>query len=80
MAATRISPLDHDRLQRLAQKTGQTQQEVLGRALEAYERDCMLNAMNDSFAQLRADPVAWAEELAERAAWEATTADFGGDS
>lgn len=80
MAATRISPLDHDRLQRLAQKTGQTQQEIIGRALEAYERECMLDAMNDSFAQLKSDPRAWAEEMAERAAWDNTAADFGGDS
>ena len=78
--ATRISPRDHERLQRLAENTGQSHQEVIGRALEAYERECMLNAINESFSQLRANPEAWAEEKAERAAWDATTADFGGDS
>ena len=79
-ATTRIAARDHERLQRLAQKTGQSQQEVIGRALEAYERECFLDALNASFAELRADPQAWGNELAERALWDATSNDFGRDS
>jgi len=80
MTATRISPKDHERLQRLALKTGQSHQEVIGRALESYERECMLDALNESFARLRLNKEAWDEELAERAGWDSTSADFGGDS
>lgn len=80
MTATRISPKDHERLQRLALKTGQSHQEVIGRALESYERECMLDALNESFARLRLNKEAWDEELAERAGWDSASADFGGDS
>ncbi len=68
---TRINEVDHARLQRLAEKTGQSQQDVLHRALETYERDCFLDSVNVAFAALKADPAAWAEEMAERAAWDA---------
>ena len=79
MPTTRINELDHARLQRLAKETGQSHQEVLSRALEGYEREYLLDAMNAGFEALRADPVAWAEELAERAAWDATSSDTGVD-
>jgi predicted transcriptional regulator len=80
MPATRISPRGHERLQRLAEETGQSHQEVIDRALEAYEREHMLDALNASFAELKADPQQWSEELAERAQWDTTAGDFGGDS
>lgn len=80
MPATRLTTQDHERLQRLANKTGQSHQEVIGRALEAYEREQMLDDLNASFAELRSDPQAWSEELAERAQWDTTSGDFGGDS
>jgi hypothetical protein len=35
--------------------------------------------MNAGFATLRADPVAWREELAERKSWDATSSDTGAD-
>ena len=80
MPATRLTTQDHERLQRLANKTGQTHQEVLGRALESYEREQMLDDLNASFTALRSDPKAWSEELAERAQWDTTSDDVGGDS
>jgi hypothetical protein len=79
MPTTRISELDHARLQRLARETGQSHQEVLSRALEGYERERLLEGMNEGFTALRADPAAWAEELAERAAWDATGGDKGAE-
>jgi hypothetical protein len=36
--------------------------------------------MNEGFERLRADPQAWAAELAERAIWDNTSNDFGRDS
>jgi predicted transcriptional regulator len=80
MPTTRLSEADHARLQRLARETGQSYQEVLHRALETYERDCFLDALNASFAKLRADPKAWEDELAERSAWDVTSSDTERDS
>jgi hypothetical protein len=41
----------------------------------AAVRRRMLEQANRAYAALRADPEAWAEELEERRAWEATLAD-----
>jgi predicted transcriptional regulator len=79
-STTRIAARDRERLHRLAQDTGQSHQEVIGKALEVYERECFLDAINAGFAELRADPQAWDDELAERAFWDATSNDFGRDS
>jgi hypothetical protein len=48
---------------------------VLDRAVEAYRRQCIFDQANAAYAALRSDAEAWAEELAERAMWEATLAD-----
>lgn len=48
-------------------------------SLESVLRDVQaavfLEQMSTGFAELRADPKAWAEEQAERAVWETTSAD-----
>ena len=75
MAQTRISEQSHERLARIAEQTGQTQQEVIDAALRRYERELFLARMNAGFEALRADPEAWREELEERAAWDATLSD-----
>lgn len=75
MPATRLTPKDHLRLVRLAEETGQSHQEVITRALDAYEREHFLDALDAGFAKLRADPKAWAAELEERAAWDVTSTD-----
>ncbi len=49
--------------------------EALARAVELYRHEVFLEAMSAGYAALRADPKAWAEEQAERAAWETTSAD-----
>ena len=41
---------------------------------EEYRRR-LLEATNQAYAALRADPVAWAEECAEREAWDVTLLD-----
>jgi hypothetical protein len=38
-------------------------------------RQCFLEGVNADFADLRNDPTAWQEELAERATWDCTLAD-----
>jgi hypothetical protein len=62
-------------LQSLAAQTGDPVAVVLGKAIEQYRRRIFLEAANASYAALRADPQAWAEELAERRALEGTLMD-----
>jgi hypothetical protein len=50
-------------------------QRVLERAVENYRREQFYAGFNAAFERLRADPVAWEEELAERALLENTLAD-----
>ena len=53
----------------LATHTGEPMSVILARAVECYRRQSLLEQANAAFAALRADPVAWQEELAERALW-----------
>lgn len=48
---------------------------VVQKAVSEYRRRQMLVHGNAAYAALRADPAAWAAELEERQAWEATLAD-----
>lgn len=50
-------------------------QAVLDEAIEKYRRDKFLDAANEAFAALRADPVAWKAEEEERALWDRTLSD-----
>lgn len=79
MPVTRLSVQDHQRLQRLAVQTGKTQGDILSCALTIFEREYFLDALDAGFARLQADPKAWADELEERAAWDATNTDKRAD-
>ena len=48
---------------------------MLEQAVEAYRRELFYAELNAAYERLQADPVAWEEELAERAEWDATLAD-----
>lgn len=50
-------------------------QAVLDAAIEYYRRDKFLDEVNEAFARLKSDPIAWAEELEERAVLEGTLLD-----
>jgi hypothetical protein len=41
-------------------------------AVEDYQRKRFFAVLNAGYAALRADPEAWQEEVAERAAWDVT--------
>src|SRR5712692_1389591 len=71
----RISEASHQLLKDLAEQTGQTMMDVLVKALEAYRRKLFFEQLNAGYAQLRADPEAWAEHLAERKLWDVTLMD-----
>lgn len=66
MASTRISDSDHRILQALANETGKQQQEIIHEALDTYQRERLLDAINDGFAKLRADKSTWAAVREER--------------
>jgi hypothetical protein len=71
----RISEVSHQLLKELAEQTGQTMMDVLDKALDAYRRKVFFEQLNAGYAELRADPEAWAEHLAERKLWDATLMD-----
>lgn len=75
MPQTRISTWGHQTLRKLSEESGMTSEQVLDRALDLLERERMLEAVNAGYAALRADPRAWADELAEREHWDDTLAD-----
>jgi hypothetical protein len=60
-------------LKELAEQTSQATMDVLDKALDAYRRKLFLAQMNAGYTELRADPEAWAEHLAERELWDAAT-------
>lgn len=62
-------------LRDLAHEQGTSMQDILARALEEYRRALIFDQADRSYAALRADPIAWTEELEERAAWDGTLAD-----
>jgi hypothetical protein len=71
----RISEASHRLLKELAEHTGQTMMDVLDKALDACCRKLFFERLNAGYAELRADPEAWAEHLAERSEWDATLMD-----
>jgi hypothetical protein len=71
----RISDASHKILKELAEQTGQTLMDALDKAVDAYRRKLFFEQMNAGYAELRADPEAWAQHLAERKLWDATLMD-----
>ncbi len=66
----RVSVETHENLRWLAEELGAPLQQALDKAVEQYRRQVFLEKANEEYARLRADPEAWAEELAERELWE----------
>ncbi len=48
-------------LRELVDATGKSPNEVVSCALDAYKRQLFFDNLNAGYAELRADPVAWAE-------------------
>jgi hypothetical protein len=71
----RISETSHQMLKELAERTDQTMMDVLDKALDAYRRKLFFEQMNAGYAELLADPEAWAEHSAERKRWDVTLTD-----
>jgi hypothetical protein len=77
MATTtvRVRVSTRDALARLSKRRGVSTADLLAELVERQEQDELLEQMNASFAAQRNDPDAWAAEVAEREAWEATLID-----
>jgi hypothetical protein len=71
----RISESSHQTLKELAARTGERMVDVLEKALDAYRRKLFFEQLNAGYADLRADPKAWAEHQAELKQWDATLMD-----
>ena len=50
----------------LAELTGESVEDLVAEAIEVRFREVFLEECNQAYARLRADAVAWREELAER--------------
>jgi predicted transcriptional regulator len=70
-----ISESSHRRLKELAEQTGQPMADVLDKALDAYCRQVFFEQLNAGYAELRADPAAWAAHQSELKQWDATLMD-----
>jgi hypothetical protein len=71
----RIEPEAHTILAEIARETHTTLSETLSRAVMAYRRDVFMQGLAGDFAALGANPEQWADEQAERLAWDQTNAD-----
>jgi hypothetical protein len=65
----RISEASRQILKELTQLTGQSMMDVLDKALDGFRRKLFFEQLNAGYAELRADPQAWGEHLAERYLW-----------
>ena len=75
MSTIRVSDKTHSVLRELSVEANASMNDVVEEAVELYRRQRVLAAANAAYAQLRADPAAWADVQAERAAFVGTLAD-----
>lgn len=71
----RIGEKSHEALREIAERSGESMQAILAKAIEAYRRERFLESANAAFEALRKDPKAWRREQEERAEWDATLSD-----
>src|SRR2546423_859044 len=71
----RITRKSRELLRKMADEDSASIQTVLENAISEYRRCRTLEAGNRAYAQLRAEPKEWAEEIAERKALEPTLGD-----
>jgi hypothetical protein len=71
----RVSEKTRDTVHDLARDVGVSMAEIVEQAVEAYRRRCFVEAINAGYAELRADPEAWAAYQEELGAWDATLLD-----
>lgn len=75
MSTIRIPARAQATLRQLAAESNRPMQDIADEAIEAYRRQQILERTNAAYATMCVDPDVWAEELAERAAWDVTLND-----
>ena len=77
MAGTtvRIREETHVTLRELAEKSRESMQDVLAKAVEAYRREQFWRETSEAYAAMRADPIAWKERQDEMSLWDNTLMD-----
>jgi len=65
----------YDTVKSLAKEKKMNIQDVVEEAIKDYKEKRFFEDLNAGYARLKADSQAWAEELAERAEWDATVLD-----
>jgi predicted transcriptional regulator len=71
----RVSTRTHEALRALATATGEPIVRLVERAVERMRADEFFAEVDAAYGRLRAEPVAWADEVAERQAWDNALAD-----
>ena len=71
----RIKSTTHTALRGLSKATGKSMQDLLSLAIDEFQRKWLLAATGDALRELRKDPKAWKEMMAEQKLWEGTLAD-----
>ncbi len=71
----RISSMSDDIIKDLVDKTGKSKIVIIEEALESYRFRERMRLFNESYAKLRANKKAWAQELKEREELEGTLQD-----
>ena len=74
-ATVRISESTRAALRELAIQADEPMSRVLEKAIAHYRESLYWDRVDAAYAALKADPVAWAEELDERAVWDVTLQD-----
>ncbi len=74
-ATVRISENSRDLLRELSRRTDSTMQDVIAKALDAYQKRLFWAQAEQEFRAMREDKDAWDAELAEREAWDTTLND-----
>ena len=71
----RVTQSTRSLLRHLAAAEGRPMHLIIASALDAYQRERFLRAVNDGYATLREDAAARAEVAEERAGWDRTLLD-----
>ncbi len=75
MAMVRVGPRLHATLRALSETEHRSISQVTEDAVDRYQKEKFWQAMHEGFAQLQADPAAWAEYQAAAALWDEASRD-----
>jgi predicted transcriptional regulator len=75
MISIRVSRDTHERLRHLADQQDRPMSSIAEEAVRAYEKEQRWRAAEAAMARLQADPEAWADYMAESAAWDGALTD-----